>query len=59
MSMTRKATETIRIRPETWRRLNNLKEPGDTFDDVVTKLLDDAGEIDEGNPTMMTAATAE
>lgn len=34
---------TITIKKETWRRLHRLKEPGDSFDDVVTNLLDEAG----------------
>lgn len=33
-------TTTIEIRRETWQELNQLKTgPGDTFDDVVTRLL--------------------
>ena len=30
----------IRVTEETWKRLNSKKEPGDTFNDVVTKLLE-------------------
>lgn len=30
----------IRVSEETWRRLNALKTPGDTFDDVAARLLD-------------------
>lgn len=42
-------TTTIEIRRDTWQELNRRKEgPGDTFDDVVTRLLeraaDDAGD---------------
>ena len=33
-------TTTIEIRTETWQELNRQKEgPGDTFDAVVTRLL--------------------
>lgn len=30
----------IKLDDETWKRLNQRKEPGDTFDDVVVRLLD-------------------
>ena len=36
----------IRIKRDTWRRLHNRKGPGDSFDDVIRRLLDEA---DEGN----------
>ncbi|HUW44796.1 MAG TPA: hypothetical protein VMW50_03280 [Dehalococcoidia bacterium] len=29
----------IAIEDETWMSLNQLKEPGDTFDEVIKKLL--------------------
>lgn len=29
----------IAIEDETWKGLNQLKEPGDTFDDVITNIL--------------------
>ena len=32
----------IRVSEANWRRLNALKTPGDNFDDVVGRLLDDA-----------------
>jgi len=32
------ADKTIRISEENWRRLEELKEEGDSFDDVVTRL---------------------
>jgi len=56
--MSRKATETIRVTPENWQRLNSLKEPGDTFNDVITRLLK-AEEESEGNPPRMTPETAD
>lgn len=34
----------IRIRKSTWRQLHERKEPGDSFDDVIADLLDDAQE---------------
>lgn len=37
---------TINIKPDTWRDLNKLKEPGDSFDDVIQRLLGDG----ENNP---------
>lgn len=30
----------IQIKKDTWKRLNMRKEPGDTFDDLVNRLLD-------------------
>ena len=35
---------TIQVSAETWRRLNQRKGPGDTFDEVITELLDAAEE---------------
>jgi len=34
--------QNIKISDETWRRLNVRKRPGDTFEDVVERLLDEA-----------------
>lgn len=31
---------TIQISEETWTDLNQRKEPGDTFDDVIRRLLE-------------------
>jgi len=31
----------IKVSKESWIRLNQLKEPGDTFDDALKKLLDE------------------
>jgi predicted CopG family antitoxin len=45
----------IRIKVKTWQRLNDLKQgPGDSFDEVINRLLDEhhAGDeeaLDEGN----------
>lgn len=30
----------IEIKSQTWKELNQLKEPGDTFDDVIQRLLE-------------------
>lgn len=32
---------TIQINEDTWRRLHNRKNPGDSFDDIITYLLDE------------------
>jgi predicted CopG family antitoxin len=55
--MSRKATETIRVTPENWEKLNSLKKPGDTFDDVISRLLEADEEADKGNSK--TPATAD
>ncbi|QLH81006.1 antitoxin VapB family protein [Halosimplex pelagicum] len=49
----------IRIKHDTWKRLNSRKEPNDSFDDVIRRVLDRAEDqgADEGNPK--TAATAD
>jgi len=60
MDMTRQATETIRVTPENWERLNKRKKPGDTFNDVITRLLserDGAAEEGTGDPNSGAAAT--
>ncbi|WP_254768267.1 antitoxin VapB family protein [Salinilacihabitans rarus] len=51
--MGRKADTHIRVTEETWKRLNNRKRPGDSFDDVIERLLEDveANEESEGNDT--------
>lgn len=38
----------IRIKKDTWRELHQMKEPNDSFDDVIQRLLD---EDDTGNLT--------
>jgi len=47
--MARKATETVRVTPENWERLNRNKKPGDTFNDVIGRLLDEAEGADSPN----------
>jgi len=34
-------TTAVNVDTRTWRRLNALKRPGESFDDVVDRLLDD------------------
>ena len=31
----------IRVSEDTWQQLNSKKKPGDSFEDVVTRLLED------------------
>lgn len=38
------ATTTIQIANETWKELNERKEAGDTFDDVIQRLLNSSSE---------------
>ena len=33
----------IRVSVETWKRLNRWKEPGESFDDVLNRILDETG----------------
>ena len=33
------ATTTIEVRQETWKELNARKEPGESFDDVISSLM--------------------
>jgi hypothetical protein len=37
----------VEVKHETWKRLTMRKEPGDTFDDVISDLLDIAEEVEE------------
>lgn len=48
--MARTASETIRVTPENWQQLNGMKRPGDTFDDVITRLVESesGGEVGAG-----------
>lgn len=46
--MPREADNHIRVTDDTWQRLNSLKRPGDSFDAVIQRLLDER-EADEGN----------
>lgn len=33
---------TIQIKTETWKKLNQQKSPGESFDDVISRLLEDS-----------------
>jgi len=46
--MARKADKHIRVTDDTWKRLNRRKEPGDSFEDVIKRLLEE-DEDAEGN----------
>jgi predicted CopG family antitoxin len=37
--MSRDADKHIRVTTETWRELNQRKQPGDSFEDVLRRLL--------------------
>jgi len=37
-------TTVIRIGTDLWKHLNKLKEPGDTFDDVIRRQLKNSKE---------------
>lgn len=37
----------LNVSAETWRRLNARKEPGDTFEDVIERLLEATRGADE------------
>ena len=58
--MPREADTHIRVTKETWMRLNERKEPGDSFEDVIQRLIAEAdsrsGEDAEGNPPPATTA---
>ncbi|MDF9747029.1 DUF7557 family protein [Natrinema salsiterrestre] len=40
-------TTTVTVSTETWKRLTLRKDPGDSFDDVITELLDEVEEVEE------------
>lgn len=41
-------TTTVTVSHETWKRLQVRKEPGDSFDDVIGRLLDESERDSEG-----------
>jgi len=45
--MAREATEQVRVTPGTWKRLNQLKGPGDSFEDIISGLLDEHEDVDD------------
>ncbi|MDL0133556.1 DUF7557 family protein [Halobacterium salinarum] len=54
--MAREAENHIRVSDETWKRLNRRKEPGDSFEEVITRLLD---ETEDGEGNLNPAAAAD
>jgi len=34
-------TTTVEVKTATWRELNRRKDPGDSFDDVISRLLEE------------------
>jgi len=44
MPMSRDADKHIRVTTETWRELNQRKQPGDSFEDVLQRLLSERQE---------------
>ncbi|ELZ05322.1 antitoxin VapB family protein [Natrialba aegyptia] len=45
--MARDADQHIRVTEETWTRLNKEKRPGDSFNDVIERLLDENSDSDD------------
>lgn len=39
----------IKVSGETWRQLNKMKRPGDSFEDVVRRLLAEPNDADASN----------
>lgn len=54
--MPRKAERHIRVTDGTWSELNKRKEPGDSFDDVIVRLLEETADSAEGNVNKPVAA---
>lgn len=54
--MGRDADTHIRVTDETWTKLNSRKKPGDSFNDVIARLLEEddddraSAETDGGEP---------
>jgi hypothetical protein len=44
-------TTTIQINVDVWQRLNSRKQPGDSFNDVLDRLLDDSSHSDDSTHT--------
>jgi hypothetical protein len=47
--MGRKATNHVRVTDETWQRLNSRKRPGESFDEVITRLLNETSSDPDPN----------
>lgn len=37
-------TTTIEVSRDTWKQLNGMKQPGDSFDDVIQSQIDESGD---------------
>jgi predicted CopG family antitoxin len=59
--MGRTADTHIRVTSDTWKELNQRKEPGESFDDVLQRLIAESEERsqNEGNRSRTPAATAD
>lgn len=44
--MAKKAEQTVRVTEEVWYALRNQKAPGDTFNDVIRRNLEELEKID-------------
>lgn len=42
-------SKTIRVKRDTWVALYDRKRPGDTFDEVISKLIEEAPDIEGGH----------
>ena len=52
--MARKSDTHIRVSEDTWTELNKRKRPGDSFDDVIKRLLEDSGGVEtDGGRTVV------
>lgn len=40
---------TISVKYETWKQLNFRKQPGESFDEVIRRLLEDSERLEELN----------
>jgi predicted CopG family antitoxin len=47
----------IRIKRETWRELHNRKTPGDSFDDVIRRVLDEHDKLTDAEGNAVRTAT--
>jgi predicted CopG family antitoxin len=52
--MGREADTHIRVTEETWKELNQRKGPGDSFEDVISRLLDEDVESDTSEDILET-----
>jgi transcriptional regulator len=55
--MDRKADTHIRVTEDTWAALNARKRPGDSFDDVIQRLLEEGDEAEDSGSEKYAHAT--